>query len=186
MFSKLSTTRTGFTLLELLIVLFILSLGYVSLFSSGMGQQDSETDDLQSTVSESLDAISYARRLAVATGSPIEVVLGTADIQLFNEDGSATPLPENSAKPYLVESDFSYKSSILELYTGESVSSFFFNERGRLVSRESDSADMQPLSTPLAMSIAGYDNSGKAAAYNDKIESAFLLINNVTGELMPL
>jgi len=186
MFSKLSTTRTGFTLLELLIVIFLLSLGYVSLFSSGLGQSTDTVDGRQITVMQSRDAIRYARRLAIANGTPVEVIVNSDNIQLFLEDGTATPSPEKSSQPYRIDSDFELSNSSMKLLDNDTVITFFFDVSGRPVSRSSSGDEMQPLTDPFKIFLAGYDNGNDDGDYTKDDVEAFLLISNLTGELIAL
>ena len=177
--------RAGFTLLELLIVLFLLSLGYATLFSSGFGQQTTTADDVQNTVTQSRNIVRYARRLAISKGSPVAVTINADSIQLHNLDATTVPSPGNSNQAYQLDSAFALSQSELLLRSSETVASFYFDEDGRITSRVSDSESFQPFKTPIAIAMANYDNGNDDGSYATT-DTAFLLISNVTGELIPL
>lgn len=178
-------TRAGFTLLELLIVLFLLTLGYVSLFSSGLGQQPTTADDRQTVVTESRDIIRYARRLALAKGSPIAVKFGPNKIQLLALDGTTVPSPADATQPYQVESTFTFKDNQPDLRSEDPATELYFDDKGRLVSRKNTNAAMEPYQTAVIIALEGYTNANNVSSYSDGGE-AFLLISNVTGELIAL
>lgn len=178
-------TKAGFTLLELLIVLFLLSLGYVSLFSAGLGQQPTTADDLQTTVTNSRNIVRYARRLAIAKGDPIAVKFSTSDIQLLHFDGSTVKAPEDMSQPYRLDTTLTLRNSQLLLRSEDTATELYFDEKGRPTSRINASSPMQPFQTPITLEIAGYNNGDDDGKYPTSDE-AFLLISNVTGELIAL
>lgn len=180
-----STTRAGFTLLELLIVLFLLTLGYVSLFSTSLGQQSTAAEDMQSTIADSRNIVRHARRLAIAKGAPIAVKFSTSDIQLLNFDGTTISSPTDASEPYRIETTFTFRNSQLLLRSAVTATELYFDEKGRPVSREDSSSAMEPFQTPVTLELVGYNNGDDDGSYSTGDE-AFLLISNVTGELIAL
>lgn len=178
-------TRAGFTLLELLIVLFLLTLGYVSLFSTGLGEQSTTAEDMKSTIADSRNIVRHARRLAIAKGAPIAVKFSSSEIQLLNLDGSTISSPADAAEPYRVETTFTLRNSQLLLRSEVTALELYFDENGRPVSREDASSAMEPFKTPIILDLVGYNNGNDDGNYSTSDE-AFLLISNVTGELIAL
>lgn len=168
----------GFTLLELLIVLFLLSLGYASLYSAGLGK-NKEVDDFQTTKEESREIITFARRLAQAKGSPIAVKITTNKIQLF-DDTETTPIPSplsTKVTPYEVISNFRLSTGTLKLHNTTPVTLFYFDSEGRLSSREKPTdTNLLPLSTVLKITIEETPGTTEE----------LLTISNVTGEIMSI
>lgn|GEM_PF-6444224 len=169
-------TRAGFTLLELLIVLFLLSMGYASLYSAGLGSSD-DGDTYQQTIEESREIILYGRKLALAKGQAVMVRISNKKIQLLNQDGStAVPSPTEQSGAYEVISAYAYSRSTLKLYDDTDVTDFYFDSQGRLASRASTADELVPLILPLTLGLQ--DDAGT--------NTGFILLSNVTGELIPV
>lgn len=168
-------TRAGFTLLELLIVLFLLSLGYLTLYSAGF--EEDETDKYAETINESREIIRYARRYAIAKGMPVMVTVSADGISLHDHNGSDTIMsPLNESVSYQTSSDYTLSNGTLRTSGGTQVSAFYFDYQGRLASRDGSSGDFYPLQERIAVTIKADDGS----------TNTFLLLSNVTGELMPV
>ncbi len=171
-------TLAGFSLLELLVVLFLLSLGYATLYSAGIGDSD-QSDSFETTKSEVRASIRYAKRLALAKGQPVAVSILADEIRLFDSTGTnAIPSP-TTKKAYVVSSSFSLSSFVVDettlmLADGNSVSQIYFDEHGRLSSKVTAGDAFSPLKDSVSITIS---DAGGAA---EKI----VTINNITGELM--
>lgn len=166
-------------------MLFLLTLGYVSLFSTGLGQQSTTAEGMQSTIADSRNIVRHARRLAIAKGTPVAVKFSASDIQLLNLDGTTIPSPADTSKPYRLETTFTLRSSQLLLRSAVTATEIYFDEKGRPVSREDESSAMEPFKTPVILDLVGYNNGDDDGSYPTSDE-AFLLISNVTGELIAL
>ncbi len=169
-----SKRSRGFTLLELLIVLFLLSLGYVSLYSAGLGQTD-DTDDYASAVAENQQVLRYARQLAIAKGQPVAFSIDSASIQLFASDGTtAVPSPFKINEAYSVVSSHVLTSSSQLRYDDITPTQLYFDAAGRLTATTAPSLTHAPLKQSLTLMMR--NDSG--------VDEPYLLISNVTGELI--
>lgn len=172
-------TVAGFTLLELLIVLFLVSLGYVSLYSAR--QEPSQgSSSFETTSKEAITAIRYARNFALASGRPVAITIKPSSVTLTEQDLSTPLQSPTEAKPYSISApdNFSFKQGTIETIGSKKLDQFYFDNQGRLGSFEQGSNVMSPLKSPLSIS---YEDSSQSRA----TQHPFMEISNVTGEIMP-
>lgn len=164
-------------------MVFILSLGYASLYSTGLGERDTDTGSPVELVQQTRDLLRFARRLSIAQGVHVQVKVDSDGIALTKPDGSQLSAPANTALPFRVDSPL-LRTTVLYTADDDRIDSFVFNEKGQPMADAGGGA-FQPLKAPIQVAATGYDNEDDDGRFSTD-DQAFLLISNLTGELIPL